>query len=307
MERILERVQRLALLQACRQFRLSQEELCLLHTRVIQLSLNGREVSDPFFFSSPTISITIGNVFAPTSYLEALHTVVNGLQLELLGLVAQPQALCQSLEIKDGLYLDLGGWTTDIAVAKAGEPLLLTSVAWGGRSFTEDLAARLGLSMEQAEKLKLDYCSGWIDGGTRKAAEEILRPSATQWLEEVVGEISSVRGLGVLPHRIYLCGGGSVPPAVGEVASHFPWMERLYFERYPEFSYFHPHQVHGVTDRFGALNSPRETTITALARSGAVLRARERPSTRLDEMLLQVSARSMNSFVLSILESGRGN
>src|SRR3979411_3406832 len=101
------------------------------------------------------------------THIDAIDTVVGELDLEFAAAVAQPYALargCASEETwaEGGLFVDIGGGTTDVAVIRDGGVEGTRMFNLGGRAFTRRLALTMGLSYEEAEARKLRHSEGLL-------------------------------------------------------------------------------------------------------------------------------------------------
>src|SRR5260370_35116095 len=126
----------------------------------------------------PRFTRTLFSAFAPVMQLGALETVAKGLDLTLMTIVAEPYALARCLSTNastdsGAIFIDIGGGTTDIALVRQGGIEETRMFALGGRTFTRRLAASQGLSVTEAEKLKLSYSSGGIKGSQRDEIQSI--------------------------------------------------------------------------------------------------------------------------------------
>jgi ethanolamine utilization protein EutJ len=90
------------------------------------------------------------------SEVRAVQHVLEGADLECSGLVDEPTAANAVLGLRDGVVVDVGGGTTGIAVVVGGEVVHTADEATGGTHFTLVVAGALGISFEEAERLKTD-------------------------------------------------------------------------------------------------------------------------------------------------------
>jgi type IV pilus assembly protein PilM len=119
--------------------------------------------------------------------------------------------------------VDLGASTTSINVVSAGTPVLARDVPSGARRWTEAVQRVLGVSFDEAERMKCAWRSEARDDmGDRLAAA--LRAATDHWLFEVGRTFDyaiSDRGAPTL-QRIAIAGGGSkLSGLLDAVSSHF--------------------------------------------------------------------------------------
>src|SRR5487761_62569 len=165
----LQAVQRRALREAVRQMShdlgVQEVNVKLVHSTITSVRIDGHAVSNPVDFQGHVVEITVFNTFAPLTHIGALQAIAQELDLELVATVAEPYALargCASDEVLEngGIFVDVGGGTTDIAVARRGGIEATRMFALGGRSFTKRLANDLNMSLEDAERFKIAHGEG---------------------------------------------------------------------------------------------------------------------------------------------------
>src|SRR5229473_3933216 len=245
-------------------------EVRLTNAAVISVRIDGQTVSNPIGFRGRHFTLTLFSAFAPLMQLGALETVAQGLDLTLVTIVAEPYALARCLSTNastnsGALFIDIGGGTTDIALVRQGGIEETRMFALGGRTFTRRLAASKGLSVKEAEKLKLSYSSGGIKGSQRDEIQSIFTSEVQTWMDSVELLIDELAKGDLLPPAIYLVGGGSALPDLREKLENFPWTERLPFSRKPIIETIQPGMVTSIADPNNLLKNAQDITPMALA------------------------------------------
>ncbi len=245
-------------------------EVRLTNAAVISVRIDGQVVSNPIGFRGRHFDLTLFSAFAPLMQLGALETVAQGLDLTLMTIVAEPYALARCLSINasadsGAIFIDIGGGTTDIALVRQGGIEETRMFALGGRTFTRRLAANKGLSLKDAEKLKLAYSDGGIKGKERNEIQSILASEAQTWMDSVELLIDELAKGDLLPPAIYTVGGGSGLPDLRQKLEDFPWMERLPFSRPPIIETIQPEMVTSIADPRNLLKNAQDITPMALA------------------------------------------
>lgn len=283
LERVVERVQRDALRQA--EERISWEsgierlDVRLVHAAIVETKIDGYPVSNPIGFTGAQLEIAIFNAFAPMVHLEALQSVASALDLQLLGVIAEPYAVATCLapgEIGDAgaLFVDIGGGTTDVALVRGGGIAGTKMLALGGRAFTKGIADRFGLPFDRAEAVKLRI--GDNQGEESVDADALadgLAEDARVWLAGVELMIGDLAAGELLPGRVFLCGGGADLPQIGSVLAEADWWRRLPFARQPQVRPLAPSDVAGLQDATGQLGTRQDVTPMALAHQALILDA----------------------------------
>ncbi len=245
-------------------------EVRLTNAAVISVRIDGQLVSNPIGFRGRHFTLTLFSAFAPLMQLGALETVAQGLDLTLVTIVAEPYALARCLSTNAGsdsgaIFIDIGGGTTDIALVRQGGIEETRMFALGGRTFTRRIAASKGVSLKEAEKLKLGYSTGAIKGSERDEIQNIIASESQTWMDSVELLIEELAKNELLPPAIYLVGGGSALPDLRNKLEAFPWTERLPFSRQPIIETIQPGMVTSISDPDHLLKNAQDITPMALA------------------------------------------
>jgi ethanolamine utilization protein EutJ len=141
----------------------------------------------------------------PQAEVRATANVLHAAGLECTGLVDEPTAANNVLQIKDGAIVDVGGGTTGIAILENGQVVHTADEATGGAHFSLVIAGASGLTFEQAEALKKD---------PREQARlfPVVRP-----VMEKVGSIVRRHIAGFNVNTLYLVGGTCAYPGMDRV------------------------------------------------------------------------------------------
>ena len=245
-------------------------EVRLTNAAVISVRIDGQLVTNPIGFRGRHFTLTLFSAFAPLMQLGALETVAQGLDLTLVTIVAEPYALARCLSTNassdsGAIFIDIGGGTTDIALVRQGGIEETRMFALGGRTFTRRIAASKGVSLKEAEKLKLGYSTGAIKGSERDDIQNILAPESQTWMDSVELLIEELAKGELLPPAIYMVGGGSALPDLRNKLEAFPWTERLPFSRQPIIETIQPGMVTSISDPDHMLKNAQDITPMALA------------------------------------------
>src|SRR2546421_7681408 len=245
-------------------------EVRLTNAAVISVRIDGQTVSNPIGFRGRHFTLTLFSAFAPLMQLGALETVAQGLDLTLVTIVAEPYALARCLSTNasaesGAIFIDIGGGTTDIALVRQGGIEETRMFALGGRTFTRRLAASKGVSIKEAEKLKVSYSNGTIKGAEREEIQNIFASESQTWMDSVELLIEELSKGTLLPPAIYMVGGGSSLPDLRQRLEVFPWTERLPFSSQPIIETIQPTMVTSIVDPNNLLRNAQDITPMALA------------------------------------------
>lgn len=248
----------------------SEMEVKLINAAIVDVRIDGYKVNNPVGFQGRDVSIAVFNAYAPMIHLGALQTIADGLKLDLLNVAAEPYAVAKSMGLDDitdfsAVFVDIGGGTTDIAVVRNGGLEGTKMFALGGRAFTKRLAHELGVGFEEAEILKIRYSEGKLGYDVSSKIEKFLEDDCNVWLSGVELSLSEFASSDLLPHRFFLCGGGSGLPGIKKALLSSAWTASLPFAKSVEVSFLQPKDVVNITDETGELRDPQDITPMGLA------------------------------------------
>lgn len=149
----------------------------------------------------------------PQAEVRATANVLHGAGLDCTGLIDEPTAANNVLQIRDGAIVDVGGGTTGIAVFKQGKVVYTADEPTGGTHFSLVIAGSTGSTFEEAEELKKDP-------NEQTRLFPVIRP-----VMEKVGTIVRRHIAGHNVERIYLVGGTCAYPGMDEVIQEITGIE----------------------------------------------------------------------------------
>ena len=242
----------------------------LINSAITSVRIDGFVVNNPIDFQGKQMVITVFNTFAPLTHVGALQTIATELDLELLATVAEPYAMARCAatdEVYDfgGIFIDIGGGTTDIALIRNGGIEGTRMFPIGGRVFTKKLATRFGISFTEAEAVKLRHSKGELPPEQVDKIHTVLARDAEVLVEGVAITLQEMAKGERLPTAIYLAGGGSALPEVKEQLRSFPWADKLPFGRTPGINVLRPVDIRGIYDSTGMLLDQQDITPMGLA------------------------------------------
>lgn len=147
-------------------------------------------------------------------------------------LVHLAQAILKAVEreeIQDGIYLDVGGESTQLFLVRERQLKLVREIKKGGVTFSRVLEEDLGLSELRAKTLKERYSQQELSEGTTRAIREMFRKGRGYWLKEIK-EVLRERQVKTLPSTFFLFGGGSKLADVQTVLKREKWVTSAFLE-----------------------------------------------------------------------------
>lgn len=240
----------------------------LVNSALVGIEIDGYKVTSPIGFQGKDVVVQLYTAFAPMIHIGALERTAQQLDLDLLAVSAEPFAVARSVIGNDAnasmsaVLMDIGGGTTDIAVINDGGVQGTKMFGIGGRAFTRAVERELNVSFVQAEELKLGLATNRVSRPKVPAIEGALTKTLDVWTSGVELALSEFNKLDHLPHRLFLCGGGSSLDMLMSRLENDRWFSELPFTKKPIVQHIQPDQVVGIVDKTG--NVTDHTFITAM-------------------------------------------
>lgn len=123
---------------------------------------DGKTVEDPVGKFSSNFTLTAQIILAEKDYMKQLKSVFRKAGIEIDGIVptalAERNLVLDTNELSDNvMLLDIGAGNTEIGVFNGSSFIYTNTIALGGDNITSDIAYVLGISTEEADKLKRQY------------------------------------------------------------------------------------------------------------------------------------------------------
>ena len=246
----------------------------LVNSALVSIEIDGYPVTNPIGFQGRDVVVQLYTAFAPMIHIGALEKTAQELDLDLLAVAAEPFAVSRAVigdsanQSLSAILMDVGGGTTDIAVINDGGVQGTKMFGIGGRAYTRAVERDLGVEFDDAEELKVGLSSNKIPAQKRPGVEAALDKTAAVWLNGIELALSEFPKLDHLPHRLFLCGGGSSLEMLMERLEGDSWYKTLPFTRKPTVSRIRPGQVVGISDTTSKVNDHTFITAMGLLRVG---------------------------------------
>jgi ethanolamine utilization protein EutJ len=147
--------------------------------------------------------------------VRATANVLQAAGLDCSGLIDEPTAANNVLQIDDGAIIDVGGGTTGIAVIENGKVVYTSDEPTGGTHFSLVIAGAKNITFEQAEDLKKDPLE-------QAQLFPVVRP-----VMEKVGSIIARNIRNYKVKKLYLVGGTCVYPGMDKVIQEYTGIETI--------------------------------------------------------------------------------
>ena len=149
----------------------------------------------------------------PQAEVRATANVLFGAGLDCTGLIDEPTAANNVLQVKDGAIVDVGGGTTGIAIFRDGKVVYTADEPTGGTHFSLVIAGSTGTSFEEAEEMKKNPQE-------QTRLFPVIRP-----VMEKVGSIINRHIAGHRVDKLYLVGGTCAYPGMDQVIEEVTGVE----------------------------------------------------------------------------------
>lgn len=278
MEKIISLVQERAQVKAKQQLAWElggkEVEVRLVNSALVSIEIDGYPVTNPIGFQGKDVVVQLYTAFAPLIHIGALEKTAQELDLDLLAVAAEPFAVSRAVignnpnQNLSAILMDVGGGTTDIAVISEGGVQGTKMFGIGGRAYTHAVERDLSVEFEEAEELKVGLSTNKAPVSQRPAIEAALSKTADVWIGGIELALSEFTKLDHLPHRMFLCGGGSSLDLLMDRLEDSEWYRSLPFSRKPSAHHIRPEQVAGITDSTGKVSDHTFITAMGLLRVG---------------------------------------
>ena len=145
----------------------------------------------------------------PLAEVRATAYVLESAGLNCTGLLDEPTAANNVLQIRDGAIVDVGGGTTGVAIFQDGKEIYTADEPTGGTHFSLVIAGAKDIRFEAAEEMKKDPRQ-------QTALFPVIRP-----VMEKVGAIARRHTQGYNVDTLYLVGGTANFPRIAEVVQEY--------------------------------------------------------------------------------------
>jgi len=215
----------------------------LIHTLCREFIVDGQSgISDPLGMSGARLECKVHIVTGSVTAVQNLLKCVEGAGLDIeeiiFGTLASSNAILSNAEKELGvLVIDIGAGTTEIAIFVEGGLAYSAVLPVGGIQITNDLAVGLRTSIEEAERIKVNYGStvensaspeklvevSSINGKdkhnvSKKYLVEIIEPRVSEIFNLVGNEIGKSGCYNMIPGGIIITGGSSLLPGISKIA-----------------------------------------------------------------------------------------
>lgn len=255
-----------------------EPELELITTASVYTKIDDMDVTIPEGKTGKEIEMALFNAFTPKYYLKTLEELASILNLNIMAVTSNLYALNECIKKAnetpkmDGIIMDIGSDTTDIAIVFGGGIVTSSSISLGGHQFTKHISTESGLNYAEAEKQKYDFSYDKLDDDTQEEIASYVDVITKFWLDGVELMFNNLEGIKTFASDIYLTGGGSKLPTIKDYLENKPWTKTIPFKEPPTINMLDIKDIAHVLDVTGEAN--KEEFIVPLALSTIFLEIR---------------------------------
>ena len=199
---------------------------------------NDTTASDPIGLNGIKLEVEAFFVTSFVHHLKGILKAFDEARLEADDVSATPLALAHAVvtkrERESGvMIMDMGAATTSLITFEEGLPYSLEVIPWGSAHITNDIVKGFQVSMDDAEKLKINYGAVASAAGSSKKDDAIYgsysKRKLTDIIEARLGDIfelvekhlKKVDRAGLLPAGVVLVGGGANLNGIADFAKEY--------------------------------------------------------------------------------------
>lgn len=223
-----------------KEFGILAKELRWICLKILEIKIDGYPVPELRGYRGKKLEFKVLAIFLPKHYFEIIKRIFGDLGLNIFKIIHIAESLPPTFlkqkgggftpttfqkkvardlttalagEIKDGVFLDVGGETTQFFLVKEKKIEKVNDFKSGGKLFSQKLSDVLGIDEESARILKERYANKLLNQESRKRIREIFLEEKRSWYQDLELRIKK----DPLFSTVYLFGGGSLLPEISEV------------------------------------------------------------------------------------------
>lgn len=225
------------------------EDLRFITLKIFEIKIEGYEVSELCGFDGERVEFKILATFLPKHYLETIKKVLSQLNLEILKVAHTAELLMGINDYveRGGIFLDIGGDTTQIIFFKNKKLEIIDEINIGGRIISRLISQVFGIPEREARILKEKYSDKKLTEESRSKTKEIISTAIQNWFGNLKLKLFQFKIF--LPTKIFLFGGGSQLLGIEEILAEGDWDTNL-FSGYTDVSKSYPSDVYHPQVKF---------------------------------------------------------
>ena len=201
------------------------EDFKFLNFKILEIKINGYEVPKLSGYKGKNLDFKILFTFLAKSYFENYQKIFRELKLEILKIYHPFEKFNLFLNMGDGVFLDIGGELTQGFLLKNGNLEKIFDFPVGAKRFSQTLSETLGILPARCRALKERYSKGELSEEVRKRVNQIFAKDINLWFQNLNDNLK------FLPKKVFLFGGGSLLPEIGEILEQNEFLAKIIYPK----------------------------------------------------------------------------
>lgn len=224
------------------------------------INIDGQKTEEILGKEGKQIEIAVYNAYTPDFQLNALNEAVGHNKLSLLAAVSQNYAVTQWMlqeypEKKDFILLDMSQDKTSVSVVFSGGIVNTNSIGLGLKHFVEGLSQKMGLTLEEAQKVLKMYMIDKLSQSEMSVVASCIEETLNIWLHALKLLFEEFTGIKTFPSLIYTQGAGVELNDIMKALENTKWTRSIPFKEVPEIKKINFSKLSRIMDSTGKVNS----------------------------------------------------
>lgn len=211
-----------------------ETDVYVINAFVQEVKIDGYHVSNPLGFQGREVGISIFNAYLARAYFAVLQELFSSLSLQMQGVFYEPMVISEELGKTLGaeynaLLLNMGGYSSTVSAVRKGHLENVATLPFGSHTFTEKIARELGIGLQEAEHIKMQYNEGTLSETVLHKLSQMLENESNIFLRGLELILSDFSQKTLLPSTVYLLGGGTLFSHIQRILKKKEWRASLSF------------------------------------------------------------------------------
>jgi len=189
----------------------------IIHSIPIEYKVDNKSIlgNDPIGMKGVKLEVKMLYITSLSHHLQELIQTIQNSGIEIADVMAAPLAgglvtLSKTEKIAGCILANIGSETVSIVVYENDIPFSLEVFPMGANDITNDIALGLKVSIEEAEKIKIDRDQGYTPSEIpKKKLGDIIESRMSDIFELIDAHLKKIDKSGLLPAGIIITGGGA--------------------------------------------------------------------------------------------------
>lgn len=189
----------------------------IIHSIPIQYKVDNKNIlgNNPVGMKGLKLEVEMLYIACLSHHLHELIQTIQNAGIEIIDVMAAPLAaglvtLSKTEKIAGCVLTNIGSETVSIVIYEDDIPISLEVFPTGANDVTNDIALGLKVSIEDAERIKIDRDAGYTSSDIpKKKLDDIIQSRVSDIFELINAHLKKINRNGLLPAGVIITGGGS--------------------------------------------------------------------------------------------------